>query len=121
MIDTRTRVIRLTVLIAVLLCIAGCLPKGHSYVEGLYLKSANDSDMIIIDDYGPCVMRADNNKVNFDNLTDGDRIKVEVAQIAESYPMQADVYSLKKLSDGEIGDIDPDILASLKETGWIAD
>ena len=111
------RILSSIIVAALLLGAAGCMPKDHRYVEGLYLKSAHSQDMIIIDDYGPCVMTADSDKVSFDDVTDGDRIKIEVAQIAESYPMQAVIYSLKKLSDGEVGDIDSDTLAKLAEMG----
>lgn len=93
------------------------LPQGHSYREGLYLPCENGADVIVIDDYGPVSMSADS-VAEFDTLTAGDRIRIEVLLIHETYPAQTTVYTLEKLADGELADIDPGVIASLTEMGW---
>ena len=98
----------------------------HWYAEGTYLKCDNDSDVIVIDAEGanpasPCKMTAADDSVSFEGLTDGDRIKVEISMIMTTYPGQTDVYSIEKLSDGERDDIDPAVMESLRELGWIDD
>ena len=95
-----------------------------SFIEGCYLKCSNGINMIVVDADGansafPCEMTPKDETVSFDNLTDGDRIEIEVIAIAESYPAQTQVYSVEKLSDGEYDDIDADVLTSLYELGWI--
>ncbi len=88
-------------------------------VEGLYLKCDNGSSMIIASGVGPCVMRANDNSVSFAGLTDGDKIRIEVFLIEETYPAGATVYRIEKLSDGERSDIPSDIMKELSEMGWI--
>ncbi len=100
------------------------LVEGHFYQEGYYIKCSNGSDVIVVDAEGanpasPCKMTAADDSVSFDGLTDGDRIKIEVFLIEETYPAHTKVYSIEKLSDGEREDIDAAVLDSLRELGWI--
>lgn len=102
------------------------LTDDHWYAEGYYLKCDNGSDVIVMDADGanpasPCEMTAADEAVSFEGLTDGDRIKVEISMIMTTYPGQTDVYSIEKLSDGERDDIDPAVMESLRELGWIDD
>ncbi len=94
------------------------------FIEGLYLKCDNGADMIVADPVGanpayPCSMRPNDDTVLFTDLTDGDRIKIEVYLVEEIYPAQTTVYSIEKISDGERADIPSDILVSLSELGWV--
>lgn len=95
----------------------GNLPDNRDSREGLYLACDNGADVIVSD--GNVINMTPAGEVNFDNLTSGDRIKVEIDEIAETYPAQATVYSVELLADGEIGDINPDIIHSLTELGWL--
>ena len=100
------------------------LTDDHWYAEGYYLKCDNGSDVIVMDADGanpasPCQMTPADDSVSFEGLTDGDRIKVEISMIMTTYPGQTEVYSIEKLSDGERDDIDPAVLDSLRELGWI--
>lgn len=95
------------------------LQNDHSYREGLYLPCDNGADMIIIDDYGPVSLTPDNDSITFDGLTAGDKIRIEVYLIQETYPMQAVIYSIEKQSDGEYSDIDADMISSLTKLGWL--
>ncbi|MBQ7929709.1 MAG: M56 family metallopeptidase, partial [Clostridia bacterium] len=102
------------------------LPDDHWYAEGYYLKCDNGSDVIVMDADGanpasPCQMTPADDSVSFEGLTDGDRIKIEISMIMTTYPGQTEVYSIEKLSDGERDDIDPVVLDSLRELGWIDD
>lgn len=90
---------------------------GLHYIEGRFLMADNGSAMII---YTGGAISLDANKgVSFDELTDGDMIKVGIYYVLESYPGQATAYSLEKLSDGERSDIDPKELLQLAELGWV--
>lgn len=94
------------------------LPKDRWYKEGFYLKGKT-SDLIIVENNAPIRITPDNDSITFDGLTDGDRIRVEVFLIEETYPAQAIIYDLIKLSDGTIEDINRDTLKLLNEMGWI--
>ncbi len=96
----------------------------NQFVEGLYLKCDNGEDMIITDPVGenaasPCVMSPKDDSVSFDNLTDGDKIRIKIFAIEETYPGKAEVYSIEKLSEGEKSDIPTNVMASLEELGWV--
>ncbi len=94
------------------------LPEDMDYVEGIYIKDRIGADMILIDGTSPCTFWGADGVV-IERLTDGDRIRIGVREILDSSPMQAEVYSIEKLSDGTIDDIDPAVLDSLRELGWI--
>lgn len=94
------------------------LPEDMDYVEGIYIKDRIGADMILIDGTSPCTFWGADGVV-IEGLTDGDRIRIGVREILDSSPMQAEVYSIEKLSDGTIDDIDPAVLNSLRELGGI--
>ncbi|MBR4000265.1 MAG: exo-alpha-sialidase, partial [Clostridia bacterium] len=88
------------------------------YAEGIYIKDIAGADMVLIDGTSPCTFWGADGVV-IEGLTDGDRIRIGVREFLDSSPMQAEVYSIEKLSDGTIDDIDPAVLDSLRELGWI--
>lgn len=90
----------------------------NSHREGLYLSCINGQH-IIIDDYGPCIMTAEDDNINFGSLTTGGRIRIEVMLIEETYPMRARIYDAKKRNDGDPTDINADLLTDLAEMSWI--
>ena len=56
----------------------------------------------------------------FDGLTTGDVIRiVRDAEVMESFPGQVFIYSLEKLSDGDLYDIPKEMISILSELGWI--
>ncbi len=85
----------------------------NKYIEGLYL-SYNGNPMIIINGTSPCYMHVKDAEITFDDLTDGDRIKIKNTMIRETYPGQVDVYTLEKTADGEYSDIDKSVIESLE-------
>lgn len=94
------------------------LPDDIDYAEGIYIKDIAGADMVLIDGTSPCTFWGADGVV-IEGLTDGDRIRIGVREFLDSSPMQAEVYSIEKLSDGTIDDIDPAVLDSLHEIGWI--
>ena len=94
------------------------LPDDIDYAEGIYIKDIAGADMVLIDGTSPCTFWSADGVV-IEGLTDGDRIRIGVREFLDSSPMQAEVYSIEKLSDGTIDDIDPAVLDSLRELGWI--
>ncbi len=113
----------IAIVLAVLICLGavGCafigLKDEHQYSDGIYVRGANGADVIVLDP-GICVMSADGD-LSFADFTDGDKIKIEHGELAESYPMQTTVYSAEKLADGERADIPADIIETLTELGYI--
>lgn len=112
----------LLIIFAITVCmLANCggneLADGHFYREGRFLPCVNGSSIIIVDDYGPITMTPENDSITFDGLTVGDKIKIEVYLIEETYPANAVIYAIEKLSDGELADIDSDLLERLYEMG----
>lgn len=95
------------------------LPEGGSWTNGRYLKG-NSADLIIFEGSNtPCDMSAADETVSFEGLTDGDRIRVYLDYIRETWPAQAIVFAIEKTEDGELQDIDPELMESLREYGWI--
>ncbi len=86
-------------------------------MEGLFLNVSSGA-MIVIDNC-PCTLGGDESL--YEEFTDGDVVAIYFdGMIAESYPGQINsVYNAELVSDGEITDIDEDILASLRELGYI--
>ncbi|MCD7731373.1 MAG: hypothetical protein LUI05_07755 [Oscillospiraceae bacterium] len=128
------KIIALCLALALALPIIGCTSDQDNentppstekwYIEGFYLKCDNGADMIIADPVGanpayPCTMQPNDDTILFTDLTDGDRIKIEVYLVEEAYPAQTTVYSIEKISDGERADIPSDIISSLSELGWV--
>lgn len=91
---------------------------GISWHTGKYLLADKNRHMVIIDN-SPVALSDKTDGKMFENLTDGDKILVFHDGIQESYPAGTRAYFCLKVSDGEITDIQPDILTSLDELGWI--
>ena len=79
-----------------------------------------EGSYIIVEDDGPISMENAGEADMFAGLTTGDLIRiVRDDEIRESYPAQVRVYSCEKLSDGGEGDVDANVLSSLRELGWV--
>ena len=89
--------------------------------EGIFLKTENGSNIIILDN-SPVVMSAKsgNNDI-FEKYETGDKILIFHDGIMESYPAQTRVLLCIKISDGEYDDISQNVIESLSELGWMAD
>lgn len=89
--------------------------------EGFFLPCTNGSYLMIVDNQGPTEMFPKNGDNSlYDDLSAGDTIMVTHSGIEETYPGQTTIYSIEKISDGDLSDIPADTLANLEELGWIA-
>ncbi len=97
-------------------------PDGTNCVKGYFLEGKTGTPLIIVDD-SPIVMSQhpdiQTEKAMFDDFTDGDLIHIYCDAIMESYPGQTNVYGVMFLEDGDIENINEDVLKSLEEMGWI--
>lgn len=117
----RSRNILLCGLLALLLCACGNdLPEDGWWSEGRYLRGKN-SDLIIFEGpYGStCSMAAADETVSFEELEDGDLIRIYVNWIGLTWPEQTVVYAVEKLEDGAPEDLPQDQLEMLREYGNI--
>lgn len=101
---------------AVLILIAGS--RGMGISEGLYLRTANNSHMIIMGS-SPVVMSAKGPAKSFDRFDNGDRILILHNGIQESYPGGTAVYAAIKLENGSASDLPGDVLDALANMGWL--
>ncbi len=92
------------------------------FIEGRFLNSLAETPLLITAGNGPCIMNSDSEDM-FADFTDGDLIEIEFdGSIAETYPGQIDsIYSARLIENGEITDIDPDVIEDLQKMGWISD
>lgn len=97
---------------------ASGLPEEGSWVCGRYLK-AKQADMVITEDGDPVAAYIQDETVSFEGIKDGDEIRVYMGAVMETWPAQATVYAVEKLSDGDITDISPELLEQLREMGWL--
>ena len=59
-------------------------------------------------------------EVPMDSLKTGDKIEVNIGEIAASYPGQARIYGLRFIESGDISNIDNSLLLDLEEYGYHA-
>lgn len=94
------------------------LPAEGSWITGRYL-SGKDSDLIVNGEWNVISMGVTDEAVSFENFEDGDAIRVYIDYILETWPGQTTVYAVEKAEDEEIPDISPELMAELREMGWI--
>ncbi|MDU5111832.1 MAG: hypothetical protein E6248_15445 [Clostridium sp.] len=100
----------------------GCSENNKTSMTGIYLRSTNGSNIIIVDNNGPIVMSNETGSENvFDDLENGDKIEVTYDAIMETYPGRTTIYSCKLIEKGSAKDIPKDILDKLEEMGWTFD
>lgn len=88
--------------------------------EGYILPCENGSYLFINDAMGPVVLNPENNDNSvFENLSAGDSVRVTHGLILTIYPGQTTLFSIEKLSEGELSDIPEDTLKQLEELGWL--
>ncbi len=86
--------------------------------EGIVV--VNSGSYLIIENGSPIQMYTRGDKSIFDGLTTGDVIRIERDdEVMESFPGQVFIYSLEKISDGDLYDIPEDLRSTLSELGWI--
>ncbi|MCM1305584.1 MAG: hypothetical protein NC305_15935 [Lachnospiraceae bacterium] len=97
---------------------ASDLPEDGGWVSGKYLK-AKQADLIITENGEPIELHTAAETISFEGISDGDEIRVYMGAVMETWPAQADVYAVEKLSDGDIADIPSKLLEQLTEFGWL--
>ena len=108
-------------------------PKGYAdgavvcfWAEGRYLRDKNGGDMVLVGQNGyiePVSVHTYNGAsysgYDFAEFESGDRIKILVDGIRETYPAQATVYATELMEKGSYDDLDDDVMDSLREMGWV--
>ena len=108
-------------------------PKGSAdgavvcfWAEGRYLRDKNGGDMVLVEQNGyiePVSVQTYNGAsysgYDFAEFESGDRIKILVDGIRETYPAQATVYATELMEKGSYDDLDADVMDSLREMGWV--
>lgn len=88
--------------------------------EGYILPCENGSYLFINEAMDPVVLNPENNDNSvFENLSAGDSVRVTHGLILTIYPGQTILFSIEKLSEGELSDIPEDTLKQLEELGWL--
>lgn len=101
-------------------------------ITGYYMR-ADDSNMLISESrftlqdggthYDPTIIYFEGEEhgdVPMDSLKTGDRIEVDVKLIMETYPGFAPIYGLRLIEEGDISNIDNDLLLDLESMGYHA-
>ena len=110
----------LLALLFALLLLCGCVAhKLDLQLEGICIVADNGRVLLMVKD-GPIVLSDRSKEGNLlDGLQTGDRIRVLHDGIAESFPAQAGVYRVEYLGKGDVGELSPQMLDTLRELGWI--
>ena len=103
-------------------------------IAGYYMR-ADDSNMLIEEHsftsengdtetyYGPTIIYFEGEEqgdVPMDSLKTGDKIEVDVKLIMETYPGFAPIYGLRLIEEGDISNIDNNLLLNLESMGYHA-
>lgn len=95
--------------------------RQYFWCYGRFVRDKHGSAMVLIEHNGyaepTSVSGAEG--VSFDEYEDGDRIRILVECIAESYPAQAQAYRAELTGKGSYDDLDADAMAHLREMGWV--
>lgn len=88
------------------------------FSTGRYFVTDNGSRLILIDDSPVCMSNCSKQDDIFNGLQSGDLIRILHDGIDESYPGSTGVYFCKKLADGTIDDLPPNVRLQLSAMGW---
>jgi hypothetical protein len=113
---------RLLFLLVGLLCVVLLgifLMRGKDLSTGYCIAADNGSYLLVIDS-SPIVMQAIGSENMFSGLQTGNKILVVHNGIATSYPGQTGAYLCLRLQKGDPSDVPENVLAELRELGWIS-
>ncbi len=85
------------------------------YIEGIFFSVDGLFPMILINGTNPCYMKAADASVRFDDLTVGDRIRINNGVMLYTYPGQIRVTRIEKFADGEYSDISEKVISELEK------
>ena len=89
---------------------------------GYFIPFTGGNYMMINDSGSTELLTENGDNSIFDNLTAGDKIRVEHSEILLTYPSMTTAFKIEKISDGDISNIPTEIvseLENLKDLGWI--
>lgn len=91
----------------------------YFHCEGIYIKTTNDVDIIIVKDEPVIIVNGEEFDSKFDDFETGDMLTLaSVNGIMETYPGQIDISSVERNGEGDIEEISEDVLASIEEMGY---
>ena len=93
--------------------------KGYGISVGNFLPSSNGSTLIVVDNSPIRMSNLSDNEDLFSKCSTGDKLLVVHSGIAESYPAQSGAYFILKLGEGDITDINDEVIEELTELGWL--
>ncbi len=93
--------------------------KGMGIHTGKILRSTNGTCFLITENSPVRLTDLSDEKERFSSYKDGDTVLILHNGIAESYPASTAVYFSVKLKNGSASEIPEDVIASLKDLGWI--
>ena len=114
---------RLTLVLAIVLAVSllcGCVAhKLDFWAEGICVVTNNGRVLLMVKD-GPIALTDRSKDGNLlDGLQTGDRIRVLHDGIAESFPAQTGVYRVEYLGKGDVAELSPQMMDTLRDLGWI--
>lgn len=92
-----------------------------SWCEGRFVSGRSGDNIVLIERSGytePAVVSTAE-FVDFEGIENGDRVKILVDGIDETYPCQTVAYGVRLIEKGSYDDLDEDAMESLKEMGWV--
>ena len=102
----------------------GPYEKEYNYT-GYYMRTENGADILLTDiqPIMPIVLTAGSGTeydgiTGFDGLTNGDYIGIYAERVEELYPARAQISYLTLIENGDISNLDGDVVASLAEMGY---
>lgn len=104
---------------------------GAAVLLSQYSSISISTGNVLISDNGTCFLVRENSPIRLSlrdteknvipELKNGDEIFVIHDGIAESYPASTGVFWCKKIRDGNISEISPDVISSMKTLGWLSE
>ena len=89
------------------------------WCEGRYVRGKS-SNIVLLEQNGYIEAAAvSGEQSSFESFENGDRIRILVESIAESYPCQAKAYKAELIGKGSYDDLDKEQMDSLRELGWV--
>ena len=113
----RTRLVVLTLVLALTLGIGWMAHRQITPNVGRYLAGAAGSHLVVLD--GSPIVMASENEAQFRGLSDGDLILIFNSGIETSFPGRTGVYACLRLASGDAADIPAKTLEELRQLGWL--
>jgi hypothetical protein len=87
-------------------------------IRGRYCEDTNGTSLLLSDEEGAICITPAGTEDLFDDLENGDEIEISVDGVAETYPVQATVYSYTLIEKGTVENLDAEEIQDLETLGW---